>query len=386
MLSNTNHGGYFLYHSIGMYPGKEEGLASAMAEYAAAWSAPDDGQWGYVLGRRQEFIDLWRQEINAPEGTVTTCESVTDGLHRLIRSLPEDMLRGKRVLIAADCFPSLHFLLAGLAPRIGFTLHTVPLSAGKPWVEADDFIAHWGSDVALALITLVTSTASARVDLAPLAAHGRKMGSLVGVDITQAAGLIPFDAQEPKVDFVLSSSLKWMCGTSGAGMLYIDAPLIPTLAPEGRGWFSQDNPFSWDLDAFDYAPDIRRFDGGTPSALAAVASVPALKWHAGQDRAQMLDKNQQMVERIITRADALGVPLHSPRDAAARGGTAILRLADASEAAAMVAALGVEGFSVDFRGPLLRLSPGIVTRPEAIEGLFDAMEAALKRGRHNRSA
>ncbi|WP_333828754.1 aminotransferase class V-fold PLP-dependent enzyme [Pararhodobacter sp.] len=378
MLSNTNHGGYFLYHSIGMYPGKEQGLASAMAEYAAAWSAPDDGQWGYVLGRRQEFIDLWRQVINAPEGTVTTCESVTDGLHRLIRALPEGLLRGKRVLVAADCFPSLHFLLAGLAPRMGFTLHTVPLSAGKAWVEAEDFIAHWGRDVALALITLVTSTASARVDLAPLVAHGRDMGSLIGVDITQAAGLIPFDVQEPKVDFMLSTSLKWMCGTSGAGVLYVDAPLIPTLMPEGRGWFSQGNPFSWDLDAFDYAPDIRRFDGGTPSALAAVASVPALKWHAAQDREQMLERNRQMVARIITRADAVGLPLHSPRDPAARGGTVILRLADPAEAAAMVAALGLEGYAVDFRGPLLRLSPGIVTRPDAIEGLFDALADALK--------
>ncbi len=379
MLSNTNHGGYFLYHSIGMYPGKEADLASALTEYAAAWSAPDDGQWGYVLGRRQEFIDLWRQEINAPEGTLTTCESVTDGLHRLIRALPEEMLRGKRVLVAADCFPSLHFLLAGLAPKLGFTLHTVPLSEGKAWVEVEDFIAHWGRDVALALVTLVTSTASARVDLAPLVAHGREMGSLVGVDITQAAGLIPFDTQAPRVDFVLSSSLKWMCGTSGAGILYIDNTLIPSLSPEGRGWFSQDNPFSWDLDAFEYAPDIRRFDGGTPSALAAVASVPALKWHAGQDRAKLLKRNRQMVARIISRADALDVPIHSPRDPDARGGTVILRLSSASEAEMMVKALGVEGYSVDFRGPLLRLSPGIVTNPDAIEDLFDAMSAALRR-------
>ncbi|KPQ05671.1 MAG: putative metal-dependent hydrolase [Rhodobacteraceae bacterium HLUCCA12] len=381
MLSNTNHGGYFLYHSIGMYPGKEEGLAAAMAEYAAAWSAPDDGQWGYVLGRRQEFIDLWRRVINAPKGTVTTCESVTDGMHRLIRSLPESMLRGKRVLVAADCFPSLHFLLAGLAPKIGFTLHTVPLSAGKPWVETEDFIAHWDRDVALALLTYVSSTASARVDLAPLVAHGREMGSLIGVDITQAAGLIPFDAQNPKVDFVLSTSLKWMCGTSGAGILYIDKPLIGTLQPEGRGWFSQNNPFSWDLDAFEYAPDIRRFDGGTPSALAAVASVPALKWHATQDHREMQAWNRQLLSRIVARADALDLPLHSPRDPDARGGTAILRLPDPAEAAALVGALGVEGFSVDFRGPLVRLSPGVVTRAEAIEGLFDTAEAVLARRR-----
>ena len=52
----------------------------------------------------------------------------------------------------------------------------------------------------LVLLTWVTSTASARVDLAPLVAHGREMGSMIGVDITQAAGLSPFNAMNPKVN------------------------------------------------------------------------------------------------------------------------------------------------------------------------------------------
>ncbi|WP_425394200.1 aminotransferase class V-fold PLP-dependent enzyme [Aestuariivita boseongensis] len=379
MLTNTKHAGYFLYHSIGMYPGKEEEMAAAMAEFAEVWAAPNDKQWGYVLLKRQDFIDYWRRIINVPKGSTTTCESVTDGLHKLMRSLPEGMLRGKRVLVAGDCFPSLHFLLTGLAPKMGFTLDTVPLSEGKSWVEQDQYLEHWGPDVGLALITWVTSTASARVDLEPLVAHGRKMGSLIGVDITQAAGLIPFDAQNPKVDFVLSTSLKWMCGTPGAGILYVDKSLVLELEPEGRGWFSQNNPFSWDLDKFEYAPDIRRFDSGTPGSVPAIASLPALAWHAEQDHAELAAWNRKLVDRIIARADALDLPLHSPRDADKRGGSVMLRFPDKPEAAATVGALGVEGFSVDFRGPLVRLSPGNVTREETIDAVFDITEETLNR-------
>ncbi len=379
MLTNTKHAGYFLYHSIGMYPGKEEDLASAMSEFAEIWSAPNDRQWGYVLLKRQDFVDYWRRIINVPKGSATTCESVTEGLHKVMRALPEGMLKGKRVLIAADCFPSLHFLLTGLAPKMGFTLHTVPLSEGRPWVEPEDYLAAWGRDVGLALITWVTSTASARVDLGPLVAHGREMGSLIGVDITQAAGLIPFDAQNPKVDFVLSTSLKWMCGTPGAGILYIDKPLAQTWEPEGRGWFSQNNPFSWDLDRFEFAPDIRRFDGGTPGSMAAIASLPALRWHAGQDHAELTRWNRKLSARIIARADALDLPLHSPRDAERRGGSIMLRFPDKAEAAAAVGALGVEGYSVDFRGQLMRLSPGVVTREETIDTVFDIVGETLAR-------
>jgi kynurenine formamidase/selenocysteine lyase/cysteine desulfurase len=381
MLTNTRHVGYFLYHSIGMYPGKEQEMADATAKFAEVWSAANDKQWGYVLLKRQDFIDYWRRIINAPKGSTTTCESVTDGMHKLIRSLPEGSLRGKRVLVSGDCFPSIHFLLAGLAPRMGFTLDTVPLSKGKSWVEAEDFMAHWGRDVGLTLLTWVTSTASARVNLAPLVAHGREMGSMIGVDITQAAGLIPFDAMNPKVDFILSTSLKWICGTPGAGMLYVDKALALDLTPEGRGWFAQNNPFSWDLDKFEYAPDIRRFDGGTPGSVAAILSLPALRWHADQNHAEMAAWNRKLVDKIITRADALDLPLHSPRDVNKRGGSVMLRFPNKAEAAAIVGALGVEGLSVDFRGQLLRLSPGNMTGTETIDTVFDMTAEVLTRRR-----
>jgi kynurenine formamidase/selenocysteine lyase/cysteine desulfurase len=379
--TNTGHAGYFLYHSIGMYPGKEAEMATALAEFAEVYAAPNDRQWGYMMLRRQDFVDYWRRIINVPKGSTTTCESVTQGMYLLMRALPEGWLKGKRVLIAADCFPSMHFLLAGLAPKMGFTLDTVPLSEGKPWAEGEDFLARWGRDVGLALLTWVSSTASARLDLGPLVAHGREMGSLIGVDITQAAGLIPFDAQNPRVDFVVSTSLKWMCGTPGAGILYVDKALIPEMQPEGRGWFSQNNPFSWDLDKFEYAPDIRRFDGGTPGIMPAIASLPALRWHARQDRAAIAAWNRRLVDRIIARAEALDLPLHSPRDADRRGGSVMLRFPDKPEAAATVGALAVEGYSVDFRGPLVRLSPGVVTAEATVDTVFDIVGKVLARRR-----
>ena len=209
---------------------------------------------------------------------------------------------------------------------------------------------------------------------------------MVGVDITQAAGLIPFDAMSPKVDFVVSTSLKWMCGTPGAGILYVDKALVLELEPEGRGWFSQNNPFSWDLDKFDYAPDIRRFDGGTPGSVAAIASLPALRWHSTQDHTEMAAWNRRLVDQVITRADALDLPLHSRRGADNRGGSVMLRFPNKSEAAAVVGALGVEGYSVDFRGHLLRLSPGNMTAAETIDTVFDITEEVLTRRKRRMAA
>ena len=370
---------YFLYHSIGQYPGKGQDIARAMAEFGSAWGACDDGQWAYALGRRSRFLERWRAILNATEGSITTCESVTQGLHALLTALPADRLQGRRVLVAADCFPSNHFLLSGLAERRGFVLDTVPLRQGAAWVEPEDFLDRWGPDVGVALLTWVSSTTSHRLDLAPLVAHGRGMGSLVGVDVTQAAGLLPYDCRDPEVDFTVSTSLKWMCGTPGAGILQVAAPLIAECEPELRGWFSQDDPFNWDITRFGYAPDIRRFDSGTPGIVAALASLPALDWHAGQDKAALLAHNRRLTARIIDGADALGLDLVTPRAEARRGGSAMLRLPGTHPAAEVVGALRGQGITTDARGQVLRLSPGAMTTETGTERKLAALGAALGR-------
>jgi selenocysteine lyase/cysteine desulfurase len=353
--------GYFLYHSIGQYPGKAEALAEAMAKFGQVWGAADDAQWGYVLAERARFIDRWREIISAPAGTLTTSENVTQSLHMLMTALPPEELKGRRVLVAGDCFPSNHFMLTALAERLGFTLETVPLRQGAAWVEDEDMIAHWGPDVALALITWVSSTSSHRVDLEALVAHGRQMGSIIGVDITQAAGLVPFSVLEPAVDFTITTSLKWMCGTPGAGILHVAEPLIARARPALRGWFSQENPFNWNLDTFEYAPDIRRFDNGTPGCMAALASLPALDWYAAQDKKAMLAHNRTLTGRLIEAADELGLHLATPRAEAARGGSIMVRLPDEKPAGAVLSTLKAAGIYADARGQTLRLSPGVMT-------------------------
>ncbi|WMS42379.1 aminotransferase class V-fold PLP-dependent enzyme [Acuticoccus sp. MNP-M23] len=366
---------YFLYHSIGQYPGKAAETGEALAAFAQSWAALDDGQWGRALTERETFLALWRRLIGAPEGSLTSAENVTTALYSVLGGLPRERLSGKRVLVAQDCFPSLHFLLAGLAPRFGFTLDTVPMRPGESFVREDDMIAAWGPDVGLALLTFVTSTASFCADHARLTAHGHAMGSLVALDLTQGIGIVPFTLAKDGPDIVLSTSLKWLCGTPGAGILYVRPELAAACAPELRGWFSQPNPFSWDLDAFDYAPDARRFDHGTPAAIACIGSVPALKWHAAADKPALLAHTRTLQATIAAEAAALGLPLASPADPEQRGGSIMVRLPESADPPALVSRLRDKAIHLDCRGSVMRISPGIVTREAHVERLFEALRA-----------
>jgi selenocysteine lyase/cysteine desulfurase len=307
---------------------------------------------------------------------MTTAENVTTALYSIIGGLPERYLKGRKLLIAADCFPSLHFLLSGMAQRRGFTIDTVPMRPGEFWVRDEDFLAHWSADVGVALLTWVTSTASHRCDLRALVQHGRAMGSLVGVDITQGVGIMPFDVQATDADFVVGSTLKWLCGVAGAGVLQVRERLLRECRPELRGWFSQENPFAWALDSFEYARDARRFDHGTPSILACAACLPALEWHAQQNLADLQAHNRHLVEPLLEGCARLGLELASPQAAEERGGSVMFRL-PGSDPAAVVAGLREQHLFADCRGATLRMSPGNVTTTEGVDRLLRALRAML---------
>lgn len=367
--------GYFLNHSIGLYPGKEQDMRGATSAFAEIWAAPDDSQWPRALAGRAEFVGLWEQLIDAPEGTVTTAESVTAALYSVLGALPAERLSGKRVLVAADCFPSLHFLLSGLAERRGFTLDTVPMRDGETWVREEDTIARLGPDVALTLVTLVTSIAGYRADLDALLPEIRAAGSLVALDLTQGIGVVPFSVADHAPEIVISTSLKWLGGAPGAGILHVSPDLLRDCRPELRGWFSQPNPFSWDLNAFFYAADARRFDAGTPAPLAAIASVPGMRWQAGQGSAALLAHAQDLGDAILD-----GLPNFtpaSPVDRARRGGSVMLRLPVGSDPAKVVAHLREAGLYTDARGPVLRLSPGATTTLDAVDRLCCTLRETL---------
>ena len=371
--SDLDGSGYFLYHSIGMFPGKDERIAAALARIATLWGTANDAQWAQSLEIRQRFIARWSDVIGAPAGTLTTAENVTTALYSIIGGLPERYLSGRKLLIAADCFPSLHFLLSGMAERRGFTLHTVPLRPGEYWVRDEDFIAHWDTDVGVALLTWVTSTASHRCDLGALVKHGRSMGSLVGVDITQGVGIVPFDVPAADADFVVASTLKWLCGVAGAGVLQVRDRLLRECRPELRGWFAQENPFDWALDSFAYAPDVRRFDHGTPSVFSCAACLPALEWYAQQDPAALQAHNRRLVEALLDGYAELGLELASPAAAEQRGGSVMFRLPAGRDPAAVVAALREQDVFTDCRGTTLRVSPGNVTTVAGVDRLLRAL-------------
>jgi len=371
---DSSRAGWLLYHSVGMFPGQEAAMRTALEEFTSVWCKTDLARWDYGLAARQQALRLFAQLVNAPQDALFASENVTQAFAKFVGGLGARRLANRRVLIAADCFPSLHYLLSGLAPALGFTLDTVPADAQTGYVTDEDFMARWQDDVALAVITFVTSTASKRADLTRLVAHGRTQGSLIAVDITQAAGIIDFDVNQPAVDFAATTTLKWLCGAPGAGMAYINPALLDAdMVPMTQGWFSQPDPFNWDLDKFSLAAQAQRFGDGTPSFLPYIASTPGLRWRlsdaANHPATGLRAHNLALSHKLIKLADAKGLALCSPRVDDVRGGSVMVRLPDAVNPQALESELAQSGILVDTRGHILRLSPGMLTSASVMDEL-----------------
>ena len=354
---------YFLNHGVGIFPQQEARIAEAMAGYAADWCTADN--WDKGLAKRHEFLSSWAHELGTIPGNLCTMENVTTAVATLFGALPEVALKGRTVLIARDCFPSLHFLLNGLQERYGFTLKTVE-DESSPYMRDEVFLDAWDDEVGLALLTWVSSTTSHRIDLDKMVAQANKMGSLTVADITQGAAIIPLDVEKCDLDFVVTTSLKWACGSPGAGLIYVKPNHLDECAPELRGWFSQDDPFRWDLEKFQYADDAGRFQNGTPAILAAYASAPGFEWREEVGTDNILTSNRKLTEQIRDHANNNGWNILTPAPVEERGGSTMIQMPENTDVDALFAMLTQKGFTADYRGSTLRLSPGFTTTADAV--------------------
>ncbi|SKD03832.1 Kynureninase [Burkholderia sp. CF099] len=373
---SEDHSGWFMYHSVGVFPGQRKAVAEALSAFADFWYAADDDRWELALQMRRALLDGWADLIGASPERVFAAQNVTEAFARFLDAIGESRLRGRVVLVAADCFPSLYFLLDGLSRRYGFSLRTVPVRSGTAYVCDEDFLDAWRDDVALALVTWVSSLTSKRADLQRLLSHASQHESIVAVDVTQGVGILPFDVRTFGCDFVCGSTLKWMCGAPGAGLAYVGPKWrLEELSPAVRGWFSQEDPFNWDLTSFQFAPDARRFDTGTPSVLPYIASLPGLKWLQSQPRNASREHNLAMARQIIALADQTGWRVLSPRDDESRGGSVMLAAPDHETVSHVVSRLKLEGVFVDNRGTTLRLSPGDCTNESGLQRLAQGLRS-----------
>lgn len=351
---------YLVSNSLGAMP---RSVPGRLAEYAEQWAtlgvrAWAKGWWDMPLALGDELAPL----IGAAPGTVAMAPTVTFAQAVVLSAMSFTGGRDTIVMSALD-FPSVRYLYAELAPKLGARVVVVPSDDGIS-IDEERLCAAIDERTALVAISHVLFRSAYIVDVARVAAHAHRMGALVSLDAYHSVGVVPVDVRAIGADFLTGGVLKWLCGGPGGCFLYASPEASARCAPALTGWQAHAHPFAFEGD-MEYADGAARWLGGTPviPALFANREGPRIVRRAGMDAIRA--KSMRQTARLVELADSRGYPVSAPRDPSKRGGTIAFDVPNGAEVAQALLARDV---IIDYRpGAGIRVAPHFYTTDDEVE-------------------
>lgn len=357
---------YFLSHSVGAQP---KSYGERLQEgFAAPWRENGAAVWSAWFDAVEKFKRGLAPIIGAAPEDICPVANVSDGVSKILLSLPERPRR-RKIVLTEDDFPTIGFVLAQ-GERLGYELVFLP--GGERLADPDAWAPAFEDDVQLVAAMQVFSNTAVLSPVAEIARRAREAGVYSLIDIAQAAGAAPVRLDEWRPDFAVSTSLKYLCGGSGAAYMWGAPETVESCAPLNVGWFSHENPFEFDIHHFKYADGVARFTGGTPSIapLAGASAAHEILNAHGVDA--IYAHNQKLLSRLFDALPA-GAFLSTTKEGA-RGSSGIIKVRD-YEAAAKD--LSTAGIIHDMRLGGARISVHLYNDESDIDALASALSPHL---------
>lgn len=175
--------------------------------------------------------------LSSPPEDVVLLPNASEALNLLANSL---QWRPGEVLISDLEFPS------NVAPwlrlrQVGVSLNVISTERGS--VSFDDYLSRLTDATRLVSVSLVSYKSGTRIPfLKELSEEVHRRGALLCVDATQALGRVPVSVEG--VDFLVSSSYKWLLGSHGLAVVCAAPALRERLCAATAGWYSIRDLFS----------------------------------------------------------------------------------------------------------------------------------------------
>jgi len=211
-----------------------------------------------------------------------------------------------------------------------------------------------------------------RTDLAALGALCRKRGIYLVVDAIQSLGVVPVDVKAMKIDFLSTSTYKWMLGPQGVGLFYLDRRLLDAVQPTWVGSESvidAKDYLSYDL-TFD--PTAKRFEPGTYSTVGVAGADAALALLQELGPEFIQQRIFECTDCIYEGVRAKGYRVYSPWKVEQRSGI-ISMLKDGEDPERTSQMLLEHNILTTVRDGRLRMAPHVYNTLEEIDRVIDLL-------------
>ncbi|WP_166421129.1 aminotransferase class V-fold PLP-dependent enzyme [Pseudoalteromonas sp. Z1A8] len=361
-------GCYLLNHSVGRpLKNTQQYLAQ---HYFLPWEGSNKEPWQQWLPAVEQFTAALGKLFNTASSQFCPQANLSSGLTKLLMSHPRLQQKNCKVLMAQSDFPSMGFAMQKALPecaQIIFIPEHEDLSDIRVWQR------YITADIDLVFISHVYSNTGVQAPVYDIVAISKLTKSLSIVDVAQSAGVIPLDLSILDADFMIGSSVKWLCGGPGAAYLWVNKHQITYCEPKDVGWFSHQNPFEFDINHFEYNASALKFWGGTPSVAPYIIAANSIAYFAELTAHKVREHNLAMLTLIHEQLSEYVV---SPMSSDKCSGTVILFFAGQQEY--VLTELDKAKVSVDARKFGIRVSPHIYNNREDVEQFISIVKQALK--------
>lgn len=259
--------------------------------------------------------------LGASPDNVAITSSATEALCQLAWAL-----RPKGNVVSIDIeFPSVVYPWLRMSRETGAEVRLVRRKDDPAALCLGDVAALVDKKTSVICVSHVQYATGFRFDLRELAELAHRHGALLIVDASQSMGAVPIDVVGDKVDALVSTGYKWLCGPFGAAVMYIEPSVGERLEPAFAGW--RGTADMWHLDATEltYAPSLRRFEFSTMSYMSGYGLGEALRYVLGLGIEGVIRHDLQLSDQLMDGLDALGAQVLTPRDPDKRSGIVTAR-------------------------------------------------------------
>jgi isopenicillin-N epimerase len=254
-----------------------------------------------IVPRLRAVVSLVEDHLGVESGSVALTQNATSGAAALMRSIP--LREGGQVVVLATEYDSIVRGWRARCEEIGarFVLLRVPLPVhgSEQLVDALEREVH--GDVAIAQLSLVTSSTAITLPVAELTSWFKSRGALVLADIAHGPGHVAVAPAAWGLSAMFGTLHKWYPTPRPVGLLWLDGPLRDSIRPAevSLTWDSTDlvERFAWP-GTFDPTP---RFC--VPAAIAQWR-----EWESAGD----LERCEKLADYASDRLAGLGTPTCDP--------------------------------------------------------------------------
>ncbi len=221
---------------------------------------PDvDGETFSLLDEsRRMFASL----VNANPARVAFAPNASFGLNAILHGL--ELKRGERVLVPANEFPAVVYAVRSLCEKSRLSM--IPINCSRGAIDHLQLQSELERGAAVLAMSWIQYFNGYRNELRAISDLCHKHSCFVLADVTQGAGVVPFDMMSDQVDAIACGTQKWLLGQTGGGFFAIAESPRREVTPLYAGWLGFDWDHSWaDLQRWDQRPlpDGRVWEVGT---------------------------------------------------------------------------------------------------------------------------